>query len=181
MDENARPSAGQRISAVVALLTLAFAILVVVVGVGQHLPYVFVTMFCLAVLSLAGWYVVSRAGMIRMVAAVVGMAALVAAIVVFFASDTKWWRVLAAFAAVAVAGGADVVGMAGGDGSQALIATIATKHGVPLVVIPAGTRNHFALDLGLDREDVVGSLDAFNDGVESSIDLATVNGRVFVN
>ena len=46
---------------------------------------------------------------------------------------------------------------------------------------PAGTRNHLALDLGLDREDVVGALDAFASGVPRTIDLATVNGRVFVN
>ena len=81
----------------------------------------------------------------------------------------------------AIAGGADVVGMAGGDGSQALVATVASKHGIPHVVVPAGTRNHFALDLGLDRDDVVGALDAYSDGVEHVIDLATVNGRVFVN
>jgi diacylglycerol kinase family enzyme len=81
----------------------------------------------------------------------------------------------------AIAGGADVVGMAGGDGSQALVATVASKHDVPHVCVPAGTRNHFALDLGLDREDVVGALDAFHDGVERRVDLARVNGRVFVN
>jgi diacylglycerol kinase family enzyme len=81
----------------------------------------------------------------------------------------------------AVAGGADVIGMAGGDGSQALVASVASRHGVPHVCIPAGTRNHFALDLGLDRDDVVGALDAFGEAVERRIDLATVNGRVFVN
>lgn len=77
--------------------------------------------------------------------------------------------------------GADVLGMAGGDGSQALVATVAARHDVPHVCIPAGTRNHFALDLGLDRDDVLGALDAFTDGVERRIDLAKVNDRVFVN
>jgi diacylglycerol kinase family enzyme len=81
----------------------------------------------------------------------------------------------------AIGRGADVIGMAGGDGSQALVATVAARHQVPHVVIPAGTRNHFALDLGLDRDDVVGALDAFADAVERRIDLAEVNGRVFVN
>jgi diacylglycerol kinase family enzyme len=71
--------------------------------------------------------------------------------------------------------------MAGGDGSQALVATVAARRGVAHVCIPAGTRNHFALDLGLDRDDVVGALDAFTDGVEQRIDLALVNDRVFVN
>ena len=81
----------------------------------------------------------------------------------------------------AIARGADVIGMAGGDGSQALVASVAARHDIPHVCVPAGTRNHFALDLGLDRSDVVGALDAFTDGVERRIDLATVNGRTFVN
>jgi diacylglycerol kinase family enzyme len=81
----------------------------------------------------------------------------------------------------ALSDGADVIGMAGGDGSQALVATVAMRHNVPHVCIPAGTRNHFALDLGLDRDDVIGALDAFTDGVERRIDLARVNEHVFVN
>ncbi len=72
----------------------------------------------------------------------------------------------------ALARGADVIGMAGGDGSQALVAGIASEHDVPFVCIPAGTRNHFALDLGIDRDDVVGALDAFIDGYERRVDLA---------
>lgn len=81
----------------------------------------------------------------------------------------------------AVAQGADVLGMAGGDGSQAVVADIARQHDIPYVCVPAGTRNHFALDLGLDRDDVVGALDAFTDGVERRIDLARMNEHVFVN
>jgi diacylglycerol kinase family enzyme len=81
----------------------------------------------------------------------------------------------------AIARGADVLGMAGGDGSQALVAGVAAEQDLPFVCIPAGTRNHFALDLGVDRDDVVGALDAFADGYERRVDLARVNGRVFVN
>jgi hypothetical protein len=81
----------------------------------------------------------------------------------------------------AVAGGADALAMAGGDGSQAIVAAIAAETGLPYACIPAGTRNHFALDLGVDRDDVVGALDAFVDGGERRVDLAEVNGRVFVN
>ena len=62
----------------------------------------------------------------------------------------------------AIARGADVIGMAGGDGSQALVASVAARHDIPHVCVPAGTRNHFALDLGLDRSDVAGALDAFD-------------------
>jgi diacylglycerol kinase family enzyme len=81
----------------------------------------------------------------------------------------------------AVARGADLLGMAGGDGSQALVASVASQHGIPFVVVPAGTRNHFALDIGLDRADIRGSLTAYEDGVDTMVDLAEVNGRVFVN
>ena len=77
--------------------------------------------------------------------------------------------------------GADALAMAGGDGSQAIVAAMAAKLGLPFACIPAGTRNHFALDLGVDREDVVGALDALVDGGERLVDLAEVNGRVFVN
>ncbi len=81
----------------------------------------------------------------------------------------------------AVDRGADVIGMAGGDGSQALVADVAAERGIPMVVVPAGTRNHLALDLGIDRNDVVGALDAYDEAVERPMDLGEVNGRVFVN
>ncbi|HEY0392699.1 MAG TPA: diacylglycerol kinase family protein [Solirubrobacterales bacterium] len=81
----------------------------------------------------------------------------------------------------AVANGADALAMAGGDGSQAVVAMVAAEQGLPYACIPAGTRNHFALDLGVDRDDVVGALDAFVGGRERRVDLAEVNGRVFVN
>jgi diacylglycerol kinase family enzyme len=80
-----------------------------------------------------------------------------------------------------VASGADALAMAGGDGSQAVVAAVASEFDLPYACIPAGTRNHFALDLGVDREDVVGALDAFVSGGERRVDLAEVNGRVFVN
>ncbi len=81
----------------------------------------------------------------------------------------------------AVGRGADALAMAGGDGSQAIVAARAAELGLPYACIPAGTRNHLALDLGVDRNDVVGALDAFVDGGEIVVDLAEVNGRVFVN
>jgi diacylglycerol kinase family enzyme len=86
-----------------------------------------------------------------------------------------------ALAADAVADGADALGVAGGDGSLAVVAAAALAHTIPFVCIPAGTRNHFALDLGVDRRDIVGALDAFTEGVERTIDVARVNGRLFLN
>ena len=71
--------------------------------------------------------------------------------------------------------------MAGGDGSQAIVSMIAAELDLPYACIPAGTRNHFALDLGVDRDDVVGALDSLVKGGERQVDLAEVNGRVFVN
>ena len=81
----------------------------------------------------------------------------------------------------AVKQGADGLAMAGGDGSQAIVAMIAAELDLPYACIPSGTRNHFALDLGVDRNDVVGALDAFVNGGERRVDLAEVNDRVFVN
>ena len=75
---------------------------------------------------------------------------------------------VAAVARDAVARGADLLG-------------VAAEHGIPFVVITAGTRNHFALDLGLDREDPAASLDALTDGVELRVDLGEIGGQTFVN
>src|SRR6478609_3582349 len=88
---------------------------------------------------------------------------------------------VAALARDAVARGADLLGVAGGDGTQALVAGIAAEHDLPFLVISAGTRNHFALDLGLDRDDPSTCLDALTDGVEQRIDLGIIGDRTFVN
>ncbi|MGV1037629.1 MAG: diacylglycerol/lipid kinase family protein, partial [Candidatus Nanopelagicales bacterium] len=88
---------------------------------------------------------------------------------------------LAQLARDAIASGADCLGMAGGDGSQALVASIAIENNIPFVCISAGTRNHFALDLGLDRTDPRKGMVALRDGVERRVDYATVGDRLFVN
>jgi diacylglycerol kinase family enzyme len=88
---------------------------------------------------------------------------------------------IAALAEQAVADGADLLGVAGGDGTQALVAGIAAAHGLPFLCVSAGTRNHFALDLGLDRDDPAACLDALSDGVERRIDLGQIGDRTFVN
>jgi diacylglycerol kinase family enzyme len=81
----------------------------------------------------------------------------------------------------AVGRGADALGMAGGDGSLGVVATVAAEHDLPFVCVPVGTRNHFALDLGLDRADPTQALSSFLSGDERRIDYALVNDRVFVN
>jgi diacylglycerol kinase family enzyme len=88
---------------------------------------------------------------------------------------------VAELARQAVRGGTDLLGVAGGDGTQALVAAVAAECGVPFMVISAGTRNHFALDLGLDREDPSTCLDALRDGVEVRVDLGRIGDRTFVN
>jgi diacylglycerol kinase family enzyme len=75
---------------------------------------------------------------------------------------------------------ATALGIAGGDGSLAPIATVAIERGLPFVCVPFGTRNHFARDLGLDRDDPVGALAAFS-GDERPVDVGRVDGRVFLN
>ena len=77
--------------------------------------------------------------------------------------------------------GADVLGMAGGDGSLALVAQVAQAHDLGFVCVPVGTRNHFAKDLGLDPGNPVAALDAFGPAEEVRIDLGMVADRVFVN
>jgi len=77
-------------------------------------------------------------------------------------------------------GDADVIGVAGGDGSLAAVAMLALERDLPLVVVPLGTRNHFVRDLGLDPDDPVAALAAF-DGRERRVDVGRVNGRVFLN
>jgi len=88
---------------------------------------------------------------------------------------------VAELARKAVADGADLLGVAGGDGTQALVAGIASEHDLPFLVVSAGTRNHFAMDLGLDREHPDADLDALTDGVEVCLDLGMIGGRTFVN
>ncbi|KOV69562.1 diacylglycerol kinase [Streptomyces sp. AS58] len=95
--------------------------------------------------------------------------------------DPERHQDVAALAREAVADGADLLGVAGGDGTQALVAAVAAEHDLPFLVISAGTRNHFALDLGLDRDDPATCLDALTDGVELRVDLCFAGDHPFVN
>ncbi|MFE2937598.1 diacylglycerol/lipid kinase family protein [Streptomyces sp. NPDC059255] len=95
--------------------------------------------------------------------------------------DTGRHQDVAALARSAADDGADLLGVAGGDGTQALVAAVAAERGLPFLVISSGTRNHFAMDLGLDREDPAACLDALTDGVELHVDLGYAGGHPFVN
>ena len=249
----------QRTAAALSLVTAVAAAGLLLIGVVLHVVAVLLGIVSMLVVVTAGWYAVSRRGIVRVIALVVmvlALAALITALVFENLNGIALGLVIAA-AAVSLASasyalrpgpgaahqtsaqlraamrprrpvlimnlksgggkaerfhlaaeceqrgiepvvlrpgddllrlaedaidrGADVIGMAGGDGSQALVATVASRRRVPHVCVPAGTRNHFALDLGLNRDDVVGALDAFTDGADRQIDLASVNGRVFVN
>ncbi|MFD8231142.1 diacylglycerol/lipid kinase family protein [Streptomyces sp. NPDC059696] len=90
-------------------------------------------------------------------------------------------RDAAALARNAVEEGAQVVGVAGGDGTVSAVAAVAADEGLPLVVVPAGTRNHFARDLGLDLRDPGLALDALADGEPTQVDLGVLGSRFFVN
>ncbi|MEY9964206.1 diacylglycerol kinase family enzyme [Streptacidiphilus sp. MAP12-16] len=95
--------------------------------------------------------------------------------------DTSTYTDVAAVARRAAAEGADLLGVAGGDGTQALVAAVAAEHDLPFLVVSAGTRNHFAMDLGLDRTDPSRCLDALTDGEELRVDLGMVAEHAFVN
>lgn len=79
------------------------------------------------------------------------------------------------------ASGAEILGMAGGDGSLAPVARVALDSGAAFVCVPFGTRNHFARDLGLDRNDPLAALEAFNGGAERRVDIGWVSDRLFLN
>ncbi|MFE9497705.1 diacylglycerol/lipid kinase family protein [Streptomyces collinus] len=98
-----------------------------------------------------------------------------------FLIDHSLSQDLATVARRAVEDGADLLGVAGGDGTQALVAEVAAESDLPFLVVPAGTRNHFAMDLGLDRADPSAALEALRDGVELRVDLGYAGVRVFVN
>lgn len=83
--------------------------------------------------------------------------------------------------ALAMAAQTDVLVVGGGDGTVSAVAAVAVQRDLPLVVLPCGTRNHFAVDVGLDPADPAAALDAVEGGMERRVDLGSVNGRVFVN
>jgi diacylglycerol kinase family enzyme len=84
-------------------------------------------------------------------------------------------------AELARASGAEILGMAGGDGSLAPVAQAAIDIEAAFVCVPFGTRNHFARDLGLDRDDPMAALPAFVDGVERRVDVGRAGDRLFLN
>ena len=88
---------------------------------------------------------------------------------------------LAGLARSLVNRGCDHLMMAGGDGSLATVAEVSMAQEVPFSCVPVGTRNHFAMDLGLDRSHPLQSLDAALDGLERLIDVGIVAGQVFLN
>ena len=75
---------------------------------------------------------------------------------------------------------ASAIGIAGGDGSLAPVASVALERDLPFVCVPFGTRNHFARDVGLDRTDPISALAAY-DGPERRVDVARVGSRLFLN
>jgi diacylglycerol kinase family enzyme len=81
---------------------------------------------------------------------------------------------------LARAADADVLGAAGGDGSVASVASVAVDRDLPFVVVPYGTRNHFARDLGLDLDDPVAALAGF-EGEERRVDVGRAGERRFLN
>ena len=176
-----RPSAARRLAAMAAMAALVAAAVLLLVGIATHLAGVVLAFVSLLIGVTGGWYAVSRRGVVRVIAVVVAVASVAAFGTGLFFADISIWQVIL----IAALGGVSVLAAryALKRTRRQLRAETAhlAKAERPHVCVPAGTRNHFALDLGLDRSDVVGALDAFTDGVERRIDLAAVNGRTFVN
>ena len=81
---------------------------------------------------------------------------------------------------LARAADADVLGMAGGDGSLGSVAQVAIERDLPFVCVPRGTRNHFAIDVGLAADDSLAALASLG-GEERRVDVGRVGDRVFLN
>ena len=88
---------------------------------------------------------------------------------------------LGALANTAVDNGCDHLIIAGGDGSLARVAKVAIDRNVPFSCIPSGTRNHFAMDLGLDRSDPTKALQTAFGGVEFKVDVGRIGKKLFLN
>jgi diacylglycerol kinase family enzyme len=89
---------------------------------------------------------------------------------------------LASLAKEAIEDGCDHLLVGGGDGSLASVARVAITHDVPMSIVPIGTRNHFAMDLGLDRENPLEALQAAFDGIEVRVDVGRIGRkRIFLN
>jgi diacylglycerol kinase family enzyme len=72
-----------------------------------------------------------------------------------------------------------VLGIVGGDGSALRAAEVAVTGGKPLLVVPGGTLNHLARDLGIDSP--IDALEALERGQAVEIDVAGIDGRPFLN
>ena len=88
---------------------------------------------------------------------------------------------LAALAEAAADRGADHLMMAGGDGSLGVVAEVAVERGTTFGCVPVGTRNHFAMDIGLDRDDPLAALQSVVEPSSLAIDYARIGGRMFLN
>ncbi|MFD0925852.1 bifunctional phosphatase PAP2/diacylglycerol kinase family protein [Williamsia deligens] len=75
---------------------------------------------------------------------------------------------------------AEILGIAGGDGTVGAAAATARDRGIPLAVFPAGTFNHFAKDIGCATVD--DTVRAIHEGRAAAVDLALLNDHAaFVN
>lgn len=83
-------------------------------------------------------------------------------------------------ARVAVDSDAEIIVAGGGDGTISCVAEKAAKAGKTLGVLPLGTLNNFSKDLGIPQN-LNAAVRIIAEGNVESIDLAEVNGRIFIN
>src|SRR4051812_39677516 len=164
----------QRIAAVVALLSGAATLVLAVTVAIIRFPNGLGVLACVVVAVVASWFGVVRRGTRRVVGIAVAVLALLGAGALLFRND-GWLSLIGLAIGVAIWHAASQMAF------RVHVRRPAAEPPRRAVLFIAGTRNHFALDLGVDRDDVVGALDAFVDGGEHLVDLGEVNGRVFVN
>jgi diacylglycerol kinase family enzyme len=87
---------------------------------------------------------------------------------------------LVSIAEKAIESGADVIVAAGGDGTTSAVASALVKKDVPLGLLPMGTLNHLAKDLGVPME-LDGAVDVICTGNVAKIDVGEINDKYFVN
>jgi diacylglycerol kinase family enzyme len=75
---------------------------------------------------------------------------------------------------------ADIVAVGGGDGTLRAAAARLAKREAALGILPLGTFNHFAKDLGIPL-DLDGAVRAIAEGRVRPHDIASVNGHIFIN
>jgi hypothetical protein len=96
-EPSCRPGAAERLAAIAALACVTAAAVIVLAGVARNILYVLLGSLGLVLCAFAGWYVVSRRGLVRLIAAVIMLGALALLIASVILADIRIWEVVLIF------------------------------------------------------------------------------------